>query len=163
MFAFIRYSPVKKEDIDLGSLFSRLKGGINYLRQHPSIFRFGVLTYMLFAFTLVEIHVLLPRYVESFLKESGSVYASAEIFYSFGAILSGILVYRLLSKYNAYSIGFSTFKGKLVRSILYPLPVDFKFEQDSYKFVGFLTLRDSGFSGFWVQSARTSVIRSPRT
>jgi cation-transporting ATPase 13A3/4/5 len=35
--------------------------------------------------------------------------------------------------------GFSTIKGKLVRSILYPSPVDFKFEQDSYKFVGFLT------------------------
>ena len=27
----------------------------------------------------------------------------------------------------------------MVRSILYPCPVDFKFERDSYKFVGFLT------------------------
>ena len=36
--------------------------------------------------------------------------------------------------------GFSTVKGKLVRSILYPSPVDFKFEQDSYRFVGLLTL-----------------------
>eukprot|EP00095_Tigriopus_kingsejongensis_P012017 maker-scaffold982_size73714-snap-gene-0.8 protein:Tk12017 transcript:maker-scaffold982_size73714-snap-gene-0.8-mRNA-1 annotation:"cation-transporting atpase 13a3" len=34
--------------------------------------------------------------------------------------------------------GFTTAKGKLVQSILYPAPVDFKFEQDSYKFVGFL-------------------------
>nr|XP_050858896.1 polyamine-transporting ATPase 13A3 isoform X2 [Vespula vulgaris] len=31
--------------------------------------------------------------------------------------------------------GFSTSKGGLVRSIMYPPPVDFKFEQDSYKFV----------------------------
>uniref|UniRef100_A0A146M0L3 Cation-transporting ATPase n=1 Tax=Lygus hesperus TaxID=30085 RepID=A0A146M0L3_LYGHE len=30
---------------------------------------------------------------------------------------------------------FSTAKGSLVRSILYPPPVDFKFERDSYKFV----------------------------
>ncbi|BES87473.1 cation-transporting atpase [Nesidiocoris tenuis] len=30
---------------------------------------------------------------------------------------------------------FSTAKGNLVRSILYPPPVDFKFERDSYKFV----------------------------
>jgi P-type E1-E2 ATPase len=31
-----------------------------------------------------------------------------------------------------------TAKGGLIRSILYPPPVDFKFEQDSYKFVGLL-------------------------
>ncbi|XP_031832819.1 polyamine-transporting ATPase anne boleyn isoform X2 [Nomia melanderi] len=35
--------------------------------------------------------------------------------------------------------GFNTSKGALVRSIMYPPPVDFKFEQDSYKFVILLT------------------------
>lgn len=34
--------------------------------------------------------------------------------------------------------GFTTSKGGLVRSIMYPPPVDFKFEQDSYKFVEML-------------------------
>jgi cation-transporting ATPase 13A3/4/5 len=34
--------------------------------------------------------------------------------------------------------GFSTAKGSLVRSIMYPPPVDFEFERDSYKFVGLL-------------------------
>nr|CAD7265697.1 unnamed protein product [Timema shepardi] len=34
--------------------------------------------------------------------------------------------------------GFSTAKGSLVRSIMYPPPVDFKFEHDSYKFVELL-------------------------
>ncbi|XP_037075193.1 probable cation-transporting ATPase 13A3 isoform X2 [Pollicipes pollicipes] len=34
--------------------------------------------------------------------------------------------------------GFMTSKGELVRSILYPPPVDFKLEQDTYKFVGML-------------------------
>ncbi|XP_043280695.1 polyamine-transporting ATPase 13A3 isoform X2 [Venturia canescens] len=34
--------------------------------------------------------------------------------------------------------GFTTSKGGLVRSIMYPPPVDFKFEQDSYKFVELL-------------------------
>ena len=57
---------------------------------------------MLFAFTLVQIHVLLPSYVDKFLQMGGNVYASAEIYYSFGAILSGILVYKIFSKYNAY-------------------------------------------------------------
>lgn len=31
--------------------------------------------------------------------------------------------------------GFHTSKGSLVRSILYPAPVDFEFERDSYKFI----------------------------
>ena len=36
--------------------------------------------------------------------------------------------------------GFCTVKGKLVRSIMFPAPVDFKFEKDSYKFVGLLAI-----------------------
>ncbi|CAH1110178.1 unnamed protein product [Psylliodes chrysocephalus] len=34
--------------------------------------------------------------------------------------------------------GYLTTKGELVRSILYPPPADFKFETDSYKFIGIL-------------------------
>ncbi|XP_060580434.1 polyamine-transporting ATPase 13A3-like [Ruditapes philippinarum] len=37
-----------------------------------------------------------------------------------------------------FRTGFSTAKGGLVRSILYPKPVDFKFNRDTYKFVGIL-------------------------
>ncbi|KAL4221380.1 hypothetical protein ACF0H5_019638 [Mactra antiquata] len=37
-----------------------------------------------------------------------------------------------------FRTGFSTSKGELVRSILYPKPVDFKFNRDTYKFVGVL-------------------------
>ncbi|XP_066981982.1 polyamine-transporting ATPase 13A2-like [Macrobrachium rosenbergii] len=36
--------------------------------------------------------------------------------------------------------GFSTAKGELVRSILYPRPLDFKFYKDSMKFIGFMFL-----------------------
>jgi len=36
--------------------------------------------------------------------------------------------------------GFSTSKGELVRSILFPKPVDFKFSQDGMKFVGCLAV-----------------------
>ncbi|KAK2148672.1 hypothetical protein LSH36_487g00072 [Paralvinella palmiformis] len=34
--------------------------------------------------------------------------------------------------------GFSTVKGELVRSIMFPKPVDFRFSQDTYKFIGVL-------------------------
>jgi len=36
--------------------------------------------------------------------------------------------------------GFATAKGELVRSILYPKPVDFKFTQDGIKFIGCLAI-----------------------
>ena len=36
--------------------------------------------------------------------------------------------------------GFNTTKGDLVRSILYPPPVDFQFEKDSHKFIGALAM-----------------------
>ena len=102
LFLFIKYTPIDKREVHLGSLLSRLKGGFKYLRSNPNIFAFGTLSYILFAFTLVEVHVLLPSYVEKFMNSSADVYASAEVYYSIGAILSGFLVYRIFSKYNEY-------------------------------------------------------------
>ena len=100
IFSFIKYSPIKIEKTHTGSLFSRLKLGFNYLKDHHLIFVFGLVSYMLFAFTLVELHVILPSYVHDFLLASGNVYASAEIYYSIGAIFSGLLILRFLSRYN---------------------------------------------------------------
>ena len=61
---------------------------------------FGLASYMLFAFTLVEIHVLLPSYVKNFLQMDGSVFASAEIYYSFGAIFSGLMIIRIFKRFT---------------------------------------------------------------
>lgn len=36
--------------------------------------------------------------------------------------------------------GYLTSRGELVRSILYPPPADFRFERDSYKFIGILAV-----------------------
>ena len=100
IFVLIRYTPIAKEKIHKDGLFDRLKGGFKYLRDYPIIFVFGLVSYMLFAFTLVEIHVVLPLYVKNFLEMGGNVFASAEIYYSFGAIFSGLLILRLFKKFN---------------------------------------------------------------
>jgi len=100
IFMMMKYKPIAKDVVQKGGLFSRLKGGVLYLQENPIIFIFGFLSYMLFAFTLVEVHVLLPSYVYQFLKMDGNVYASAEIYYSIGAILSGVLVLRVFKKLN---------------------------------------------------------------
>lgn len=54
--------------------------------------------------------------------------------------------------------GFLTAKGSLVRSILYPPPADFKFDQDSYKFIWVLaTIGVVGFIyTFWSKVSLTN-------
>ena len=99
-FSFIKYQRISTEHVQTGFLFDRLKGGLKYLNENPMIFLFGFLTYMLFAFTLVNIHVVLPSYVHNFLLMGGNVYASAEVYYSIGAIFSGILILRIFKYIN---------------------------------------------------------------
>jgi hypothetical protein len=41
---------------------------------------------------------------------------------------------------DLFFAAFSTAKGELVRSILYPKPVDFKFNTDTYRYVGGMAL-----------------------
>jgi len=45
---------------------------------------------------------------------------------------------RSPAKAVVYRTGFSTAKGELVRAILFPKPLDFKFTRDSYKYIAFL-------------------------
>ncbi len=98
IFSFIKYTPISKEKKHTDGIINRLKGGFLFLKREPIIFVFGLASYMLFAFTIVEIHVLLPDYVKNFLIAEGNVFASAEIYYSFGAIFSGLLILRLFKK-----------------------------------------------------------------
>ena len=98
IFMLMQYSRLKNEKIHTGRFFDRLQGGIRYLKHNPIIFVFGLMSYMLFAFTLVEIHVVLPLYVKNFLRMGGNIFASAEIYYSFGAIFSGLLILRLFKR-----------------------------------------------------------------
>ena len=100
IFMYMKYTPISKDKRHTEGLFERLKGGFKYLQDHPIIFVFGLASYMLFAFALVEIHVILPSYVNNFLEMDGNVFASAEIYYAFGAIFSGLLILRLFKKMN---------------------------------------------------------------
>ena len=100
IFMQIKYSRIVTDKVEVGTLFNRLKNGISYLKKHPLIFRFGLASYMLFAFLLVEIHILLPTYVHDFLQGKGDIYASAEVYYSLGAILAGVFVIRFFRNKN---------------------------------------------------------------
>ena len=100
IFLLMKYTPISKDKIHTSGIFDRLKGGFSYLKNNQIIFIFGFFSSFLFAFTLVEVHVILPSYVDKFLKMDGNIYASAEIYYSFGAIMAGILILRIFKKFN---------------------------------------------------------------
>ena len=101
IFMQIKYSRIVTDKVEIGTLFSRLKNGLLYLKKNPLIFRFGLTSYMLFAFLLVEIHILLPTYVHDFLQGKGDIYASAEVYYSLGAILAGLFVIMVFKRFNS--------------------------------------------------------------
>lgn len=60
------------------------------------------------------------------------------------------------------NVGIKTAKGDLIRSILYPPPVDYKFEQDSYKFIkllGFVAFMGFIYTVFTKVSRGVSLVK----
>ena len=97
---FIKYQPLVKNKIDTGSVLERLQNGINFLKSNPLIFIFGVCSYMIFTFLIVEMFVLVPSYVSDYLHGGGNVFASSEVYYSIGAVLAGMSIRPLFSRFN---------------------------------------------------------------
>jgi MFS family permease len=89
--------PVNKIKDDMGIL-KRLKQGFSYLKQHQTIFIFGVCSYVVFAMLLVEIHAVLPTYIKQHLQASGNVFAIADTIYAVGALSAGFFVNKLFEK-----------------------------------------------------------------
>ena len=98
---FIKYQPVINNKIDKDKIFNRLKNGIIYLKKNKLIFIFGLCSYFIFTFLIVELFVLLPSYVNNYLNQGGNVFASSEVYYSIGALLSGMFINKVFIKSNA--------------------------------------------------------------
>lgn len=98
--SFIRYTPAVKNEIHTGSVGERLRMGFDYLRQNRLLLLFGNMSYMIFVFLIVEAHLLQAWYVNNHLHEGAGVYASLEIFYTSGALLSGFFIRRLVKKHS---------------------------------------------------------------
>lgn len=97
----IKYQPLAKRYKETGNALAQLKTGLNYLKQHTSIFIFGVASYAVFVTILIGTHYLLPGYISQILKADVSVYAISEFFFALGAILAGIAITKIFSKTNA--------------------------------------------------------------
>jgi MFS family permease len=96
----IKYSPQVQEKIDEGSIFQRMKMGMDYFKNHKVIFVFGNCSFSIFVILLVEVHLLLAWYVNNHLHEGADVYAFAEVFYAVGALFAGLAIRKLFRGTN---------------------------------------------------------------
>lgn len=95
LIAFIRYTPTHTNEVHTGRIAQRIKMGWTFLKKHPLVFSFGNASHAIFVILLVQIHLLLPLYVSNHLQLGGDVYASAEIYYTIGALFAGIGIRQL--------------------------------------------------------------------
>jgi DHA3 family macrolide efflux protein-like MFS transporter len=100
LIIFIKYNPVAKEEVHLGSVYTRLKQGALFLKKHPLLFHFGLGSYAIFAMFLVHIHQLMPVYISNHLEANSAVYAGAKMLYAVGAMLSGIGIRWIFKRTN---------------------------------------------------------------
>lgn len=94
LIGFIRYQP-RSLPVHVAGVAERLKVGFDFLRNHPELLVFGLFSYSVFAMLLVEIHAVLPAYVDRHLHEPGSVFAIADGIYAIGALGAGLFVNKV--------------------------------------------------------------------
>lgn len=100
IIAMISYVPLTSRKDEKGSLRSRLKTGIDYLKQHKMIFIFGLFSYAIFVTILMEGFFLNALYVNNHLQAGANVYAAAEIFYGLGAFSSAFIIIWISNKFS---------------------------------------------------------------
>ncbi|MES2731198.1 MAG: MFS transporter [Bacteroidota bacterium] len=97
LICFIRYLPYRSLQRESGTLLKRLRAGFTYLRLHPLILLFGLLSFNVFVAAVVQLQALLPMYITNHLQEGGQAFGLAELTGSLGAMSAGILVRRIFA------------------------------------------------------------------
>lgn len=100
LILLIKYTPVKKYEVDTGNIFKRLKQGATFLKNEKLLFYFGICSYAIFAMNLIHIHQLMPIYVSNHLNGTSATYAGSEMLYAVGALFAGIGIRRVFKNTN---------------------------------------------------------------
>ena len=98
LIALIRYVPQNQFEIEYGSVWKRIRTGVNFLQQNKPILIFGLLSYSVFVVVLIELHAVAPIYITHHLQEGGSVLGTMEVLYALGALSAGVGVRWLFRK-----------------------------------------------------------------
>ena len=77
---------------DRPPLLTRMKEGVNYLKENKYVAIFGFASYVVFLTVLIEGFYLLAPYVDRHLEAGAGVYAAGEMTYALGAVLAGFLI-----------------------------------------------------------------------
>lgn len=97
LISAIKYEPIFEKIIEKGSILTRLKTGVVYLKEHVLLFQFGLGSFSIFVIVLIHIHQLVPIYISNHLHETASIYATAEILQGLGALLAGLFIHKIFS------------------------------------------------------------------
>jgi MFS family permease len=93
---FIPYTP-KNTTAKTEPILRKLKEGFAYVKKNKRVWWFGLFSYSVFAMLLVEIHAVLPAYIDKHLHAKGNVFAIADGIYALGALCAGLWVNKLFS------------------------------------------------------------------
>jgi MFS family permease len=99
LIAFIRHQPVIDTQVELGTLWKRLRTGVTYLREHRAVWAFGLFSFSVFVGLLVSLNALMPLYVHNHLKAGAAVFGAAEVAYAAGALSAGLFVRRVFLRH----------------------------------------------------------------
>jgi MFS transporter, DHA3 family, macrolide efflux protein len=91
----IKYTPHTEKHHEEGSVFERLKTGLDFLKKHPSLLIFGVCSLSVFVIILTHVILLMPLYVKYHLTQSAGVYALMDVYYAIGALMAGVWIRQL--------------------------------------------------------------------
>lgn len=95
LIASIRHQPVQLTQVELGTLWKRLRTGVTYLQNHRTIWIFGLFSFSVFVGLLVELNALMPMYIHNHLRGGAGAFGAAEVAYALGALSAGVFVHRL--------------------------------------------------------------------
>ncbi len=98
LIALIRYSPQTSYQPESGSALLRIREGFQFLKQRPQLLWFGVFSYGVFVSVLVQDRILLPEYVRVQLQSAADVFASSDMLFALGALVSGVITRSLFGK-----------------------------------------------------------------
>ncbi|WLD94336.1 MFS transporter [Alkalihalobacillus sp. AL-G] len=101
LFALIRYEPkVEPKDTTVKiTAFSDMAEGWRFLKEKPLLIVFFLATMIPFL-TIMITNYLFPIYVAKTLEAGPSVFAMNEVIYAIGAVLAGITIQRLTSRFG---------------------------------------------------------------
>ncbi|MBA4302830.1 MAG: hypothetical protein C0424_01240 [Sphingobacteriaceae bacterium] len=98
LIAFIRYVPQTHYQPETGNALLRIRQGFDFLKKRPQLLWFGVFSYGVFVSVLVQDRILLPEYVRVQLQSAADVFASSDMLFALGALVSGVITRRLFGK-----------------------------------------------------------------